>query len=71
MTYVTEVDEDTNKTKSMQKVAEMKTLITLVGKTKRDRVRNTDTREHCEIQNTVRWSRQCRRQWYDHVRRMD
>ncbi|XP_044760224.1 uncharacterized protein LOC123317680 [Coccinella septempunctata] len=71
MTYGTEVREDTVKTKHMLRVAEMKTLRTIVGKTKRDRVRNTDIREQCGIQDIVRWGRQRKRQWYNHVRRMD
>ncbi|XP_060530090.1 uncharacterized protein LOC132704215 [Cylas formicarius] len=71
MTYGTEVREDTNKTKQMLRVAEIKTLRTIVGKTRRDRVRNTDVREQYGIQDIVRWRRQRKRQWYNHVRRMD
>ncbi|XP_057662518.1 uncharacterized protein LOC130897602 [Diorhabda carinulata] len=71
MTYGTEVREDTNKTKQMLRVAEMKTLRTIVGKTSRDRVRNTDVKKQCGIQDIVRWGRQRKKQWYNHVRRMD
>ncbi|XP_056639353.1 uncharacterized protein LOC130446869 [Diorhabda sublineata] len=71
ITYGTEVREDTNKTKKMLRVAEMKTLRTIVDKTRRDRVRNTDIKEQCGIQDTVRWGNQRKRQWYNHVRRMD
>ena len=71
MMYGTEVRSDTNKMKSMLWLDETKTLRTIVGKTKRDRVRNTDIREQCEIQDIVRWGKQRRRQWYDHVRQMD
>ncbi|XP_057653819.1 uncharacterized protein LOC130892419 [Diorhabda carinulata] len=71
MTYGMEVREDTNKTKQMLRLAEMKTLRTIVGKTRRDRVRNTDVKEQCGIQDIVRWGRQRKRQWYNHVRRMD
>ncbi|XP_056633897.1 uncharacterized protein LOC130443348 [Diorhabda sublineata] len=70
MTYGTEVREDTNKTKQMLRVAEMKTLRTIEGKTRRDKVRNTDVKEQCEIHDIVRWGRQRKRQWYN-VRRMD
>ena len=45
MTYGTEVSEDSNKTKSVLRVAKMKTLRTIAGKARRDRVRNTDIRE--------------------------
>ncbi|XP_056647933.1 uncharacterized protein LOC130452580 [Diorhabda sublineata] len=58
MTYGTEVQEDTNKKKQMLRVAEMKTLI--VGKTRRDGVRNTDVKEqavrdtrHCKMRKTT------------------
>ncbi|XP_056646891.1 uncharacterized protein LOC130451715 [Diorhabda sublineata] len=72
MTYGTEVREDTNNTKQMLRVAEMKTLRTIVGKTRRDRVRNTQmSKWQCGIQDIVRWGRQRKRQWYNHVRRMD
>ncbi|XP_056633386.1 uncharacterized protein LOC130442984 [Diorhabda sublineata] len=71
MTYGTEVREDTNMMKQMLRVAEMKTLRSIVEKTRRDRVRNTDVKEQCGIQDIVRWGRQRKRQWYNHVRRMD
>ncbi|XP_057667260.1 uncharacterized protein LOC130900578 [Diorhabda carinulata] len=61
MTYGTEVREATNKTKQMLKVAEMKTLRSIVGKTRRDRIRNTDVKEQCGIQDIVRWGRQRKR----------
>ena len=67
MTYSTEVHQDTNKTKSMLSVAEVKTLKAIMGKTRRDRVRNTCIREQWGIQDTMRWGRQL----YDHVRGMD
>ncbi|XP_030763151.1 uncharacterized protein LOC115887795 [Sitophilus oryzae] len=71
MTYGIETREETNKTKSMLRVAEMKTLRTIMGKTRRDRIKNTDIREQCEVQDIVRWGRQIKRGWYAHVRRMD
>ncbi|XP_057660722.1 uncharacterized protein LOC130896559 [Diorhabda carinulata] len=71
MTYGTEVREDTNQTKQMLRVAEMKTLRTIVGKTRRDRVGNIDVKEQCGIQDIVRWGRQHKRQWYNRIRRMD
>ncbi|CAG9839125.1 unnamed protein product [Diabrotica balteata] len=71
MTYGIEVREDTNKTKQMLRVAEMKTLRTIMGKRRRDRVRNTNIREQCKIQDILRWGRQRKRMWYNHVRQMD
>jgi len=49
----------------------MKTLRTIMGKTRIDRIRNTDIREQCEVQDIVRWGRQRKRYWYAHVRRME
>ena len=70
-TYGTEELEDINKTKSMLRVTEMKTLRIIVRKIRRDRVRHTDVREQYGIQDIVRWGRQLRGQWYYHVKRMD
>ncbi|XP_056635477.1 uncharacterized protein LOC130444396 [Diorhabda sublineata] len=36
-----------------------------------DRVRNPDVKEQYGIQDIVRWGRQRKRQWYNHVRRME
>ncbi|KAF2891006.1 hypothetical protein ILUMI_15167 [Ignelater luminosus] len=64
-----ETREETNKTKSMLRVAKMNIQRTIIGKTKRERVRNTEVREQCGVQD-IRWERQRRRQWYNHVKRM-
>ena len=71
MTYGIEIREETNKTKSMLRVAEMKNLRTIMGKTRRDRIRNTNIRQQCGIQDVVRWGRQRKRQWFAHVKRME
>jgi len=42
MTYGIEIREETKKTKRILRVAEMKTLRTIMGKTRIDRIRNTD-----------------------------
>jgi len=49
----------------------MKTLRTIMGKTKIYRIRNTDIREQCGVHDIVRWGRQRKRYWYAHVRRME
>ncbi|XP_060533783.1 uncharacterized protein LOC132706454 [Cylas formicarius] len=67
MTYAIETREDTNKTKRMLRVGEMRVLRSIAGKTRRDHVRNTDIREQCDVQDI---GRQRRRQWYNHVKRM-
>ncbi|XP_056648796.1 uncharacterized protein LOC130453197 [Diorhabda sublineata] len=71
MTYGIETREETNKTKSVFRVAEMKTPRTIVGKTRVDRIRNTDIMEQCGVQDIVRWGRERKRYWYAHVRRME
>ena len=71
MTYGIEAREETTKTKSMLRVAEMRNLRTIIGKTRRDRIRNTDIRQQCGIQDVIRWGRQRKRQWYAHVKRME
>jgi len=55
MTYGIETREEINKTKRMLRV---------------DRIRNTDIREECGVQDIVRWGRQRKRYWYAHVRRL-
>ena len=55
----------------MLRVAEMKTPRTIVGNPGRDRVKNTNIREQCGKQGIVRWRRQRKRQWYNHVRQMN
>ncbi|XP_057667256.1 uncharacterized protein LOC130900574 [Diorhabda carinulata] len=69
MTYGIETREETNKTKSMLRVAEMKMLRTKVGKTRVKRIRFTDIREQCGVRDIVRWGRQRKIYWY--VRRME
>jgi len=46
MTYGIETREESNETKRMLRVAEMKTLRTIMGKTRIDRIRNTDIRKN-------------------------
>jgi len=60
MTYGIETREETA----------MKTLRTIKGKTRIDRIRNTDSRKQCGVQDIERWERQRKRYWYAHVRRM-
>uniref|UniRef100_A0AAR5P179 Reverse transcriptase domain-containing protein n=1 Tax=Dendroctonus ponderosae TaxID=77166 RepID=A0AAR5P179_DENPD len=70
MTYGIEARKDTNKTKRMLRVAEMSLLMTIAGRTRRDRVRNIDIRAQSDVHDVVRWARQRRRERYSHVKRM-
>ncbi|XP_060520825.1 zinc finger protein 761-like [Cylas formicarius] len=67
MTYGIETREETNKTKSMLRVAEMKMLRAIARKTRRDRIRNAEIRQQCGVQDILAWGRQTIRYWYAHV----
>ena len=71
MTYAIETRADSVRTKSLLRTSEMKVLRNISGKTLRDRVRNTEIRRICEVEDIVRWGRQRRRFWNEHVSRMD
>ncbi|XP_055372045.1 uncharacterized protein LOC129606020 [Condylostylus longicornis] len=70
LTYAAESRSDTSKTKQLLRTTEMKTLRQICGYTLRDKKRSTDIREECNIQDIVRWTRDRRRYWRDHVNRM-
>lgn len=70
LTYAIETRGETAETKRMLRTTEMKTLRTIAGKTLRDRIPNTEIREMCEVQDVVRWGRQRRRGWNQHINRM-
>lgn len=48
----------------------MRTLRSITGYTLYDRKRSEDIIETCEVQDVVRWARNRRREWRDHVDRM-
>ncbi|KAI4501059.1 hypothetical protein M0802_003862 [Mischocyttarus mexicanus] len=70
MSYAIETGAETAATKRLLRSTEMKTLRTISGKTLLDRHRNEDIRKECNVQDIVRWARQKRRDWRDHVARM-
>ncbi|XP_057654722.1 uncharacterized protein LOC130892978 [Diorhabda carinulata] len=55
LTYAIETRTDTKKTKQTLKTTKMKTLRCIIGKTRRDHVRNEDIRQQCNIQDIVIW----------------
>ena len=55
----------------MLEVNEMKGLRKIVGKTKIDKIRNQQTIEPCGIQPIDEWVKSGRREWNEHVTRMD
>lgn len=70
LTYAIETRADNSKTKQSLRTSEMKVLRTIVGKTRLDRIRNQNIREQCQTQDIVRWGRERRRQWNQHISRM-
>lgn len=70
MTYAAETRAETSATKRKMRTAEMKILRTIKGTTLHDRIRNEDTRRELGVQDVVRWVRERRRCWRDHVERM-
>lgn len=71
MTYAVETRAENSTTKRITRTAEMRVLRSIAGYTLRDHQRNEDIRERCNVQDIVRWSRSRRREWRDHVERMD
>lgn len=69
MTYAAETRADTRKTKIILRTDEMRTLRTIAGHTLREY--NEQIRSMCDTQDIIRWIRQRRRRWNEHVSRMD
>jgi len=70
LTYAAETRADTTVTKRMLRTTEMKILRSITNRTLRDRIRNSVTRDDCQVPDIVRWTRARRRAWRDHVGRM-
>lgn len=70
MTYAIETRAENTTTKRLLRSTEMRTLRSITGYTLLDHKRSEEIREICEVQDIVRWSRNRRRGWRDHVSRM-
>lgn len=70
MTYAIETRAENTITKRLLRTTEMRTLRSIAGYTLYDQKRSEEIREICEIQDVVRWARNRRREWRDHVNRM-
>ncbi|XP_045463721.1 uncharacterized protein LOC123673284 [Harmonia axyridis] len=70
LTYAAETRSETAETKRKMRTTEMKVLRTIRGITLRDRIRNTDTLRELGVQDVVRWVKERRRFWRDHVDQM-
>lgn len=70
MTYAVEARAETKKTKALLRTTEMQVLRKITGNRLADRIRNNDIRQQCDVPDIVRWSRQRKREWNQHVSRM-
>ena len=70
LTYAAETRADTTKTKQMLETTEMNILRKIVGKTRRDRVRNENIRQQLEIEKIGEWVERRRNEWNAHISRM-
>jgi len=71
LSYSIETRPDTRKTKQILRTNEMKILRNITNKRLTDRIRSQVIREECGVEDIVRWGRERRRKWRDHVNRMD
>ena len=71
MTYAIETRAENTTTKRMLRTTEMSILRAMSGISLLQHIRSEEIRDRCEIQDVVRWARGRRREWRDHVDRMD
>jgi len=67
MTYAIETRAGTSIIKRLLRTREMSTLRYSTGNILRDGILDRDTRNICEMQDIIRWTRIRRRAWRDHV----
>ena len=71
MTYVIKTRAENATTKRLLRITKMITLRGITGCSLRDHIKSNDIRTQCGILDVVRWGRIRRREWRDHVDRMD
>lgn len=71
MTYGCESWALTTKHESRLQAQEMRYLRRVVGKTRRDRVRNQTIRESLNVEPLLDWVQRAQLKWFGHVMRMD
>jgi len=64
-------DTSRTKTKSITRTAEMRTLRSITGHTLHGKILNQEIRRISDIQDIVRLTRQRRREWNQHINRME
>ena len=67
MTYGAETRAATTKTKQLLRTTEMNTLRAILGKTRFDRMKNIDILERCNLQEVVKFVKNRRKAWNEHV----
>ena len=70
LTYAAETRADTTKTRQKVNTTEMKILRTIAGKTLYDRIRNSEVRKTCNIQDVRKFTNDRRKYWNKHINRM-
>ena len=71
MTYAIETRAKNSTTKRLLRTTEIRTLRGITGCSLRDHIRSNDIRTQYGILDVVIWGRIRRREWRDHVDRMD
>ncbi|XP_057671965.1 uncharacterized protein LOC130903732 [Diorhabda carinulata] len=71
MTYTAEIRTETAKTKRIIEIAEIKVLRRIAGKTLLDRERSENIRRFCEIDDVNEWVLSRKKDWNEHISRMD
>ena len=71
MTYAADTRAETSKTKQLLRTTEMNTLRTITGRTRRDRVRNSEIRRQCAIEDVIRFNKRRKKEWNNHITRAE
>lgn len=71
MTYAGETRPETSKTRRLMETAEMKVLRRILGKTLLDQERSETIRRNCQTENVADWVSNRKKEWNNHINRMD
>ena len=71
LTYASETRAETTYTQQLLQTTEMKIIRAIHGKTLRDKIRSDQLRQLSGIQDIIKWANVRRREWGDHVERME
>ncbi|XP_030767906.1 uncharacterized protein LOC115891558 [Sitophilus oryzae] len=71
LTYTAETRPDRAKTKRFLETGEMKIIHKITGKTLLDRERRDNIRQTCKVDSINEWVLSRRREWNEHISRMD